>query len=196
MRGSAGARGDRRLDVGLLAQRQHEAAHQAHDARHLGERDRDDHVLDARLGQRHQRDREQHRRDRHQPVHHAHHDRVEPAHVAGDEPDRQADDRREQRDGDADDERHARAVDDAAVDVAAEHVGAEPVLAPTAACRRLTGATACGSTVPSHGAKTATSDHADEHHAADERRRMAPERIAEAPPRRRHGPGGRDRRRG
>ena len=127
------AGGDRGFDVRLLAQAQHEAAHQAHDARHFGERDGDDHVADARLGQRHQRDGEQHRGNRHQAVHHAHHDGVEPADEAGDEPDREPDASRERRDRNADDERDARAVDDAAVDVAPEHVGAEPVLAPTAA---------------------------------------------------------------
>ena len=48
--------------------------------------------------------------------------------VAGQEPDDPAEDRAEQRRGDAHDERDARAVDDARVDVAAEVVGAEPVL--------------------------------------------------------------------
>ena len=44
--------------------------------------------------------------------------------------------RRQHRDREADDQRDARAVDDAAVDVAAEHVGAEPELRR----RRLAGA--------------------------------------------------------
>src|SRR5262245_26973820 len=51
----AGAGGDRRIDVGLLAQGQHQAADQPDHARHLGDGDGDDHVLQARLGQRHQR---------------------------------------------------------------------------------------------------------------------------------------------
>jgi hypothetical protein len=59
--GSVGSRANPRFDVRLLAQRQHEAADEAHDARDFGERDRDDHVADARLGERHQRDGEQHR---------------------------------------------------------------------------------------------------------------------------------------
>ena len=80
----------RRLDIGLLAQGQHDAAHQPGDARHLGDGDREDHVLDAGAGQRHQRDRDQHRRDRHQPVHDPHDDRVDPAGEAGDEADREA----------------------------------------------------------------------------------------------------------
>ena len=86
---------DRRLDVGLLAHGQHDRAHQAHDARNLGHDDGDDHGEQAGAEQRDQRDGEQYRRDRHQPVHDPHHDRVEPADVAGDqadhEPDRDAD---------------------------------------------------------------------------------------------------------
>ena len=91
MRGVRVPDGDGRFDVGLLAQRQHQAADQAHHARHLGDGDGDDDVLQAGLGQRHQRDGEQHARDRHQPVHDAHDDAVEPAHEAGDEADREAD---------------------------------------------------------------------------------------------------------
>ena len=46
------------------------------------------------------------------------------------------------------DQRHPRSVDRAAVDVAPEHVGAEPILQPTAGCRRLIGDNACGSIGP------------------------------------------------
>ena len=56
-----------------------------------------------------------------------HHDAVEPADVAGDEADDETDRDAEHRDRDADDQRHARAVEDAAVDVAAERVGAHPM---------------------------------------------------------------------
>src|SRR6266542_5027384 len=54
---------DRGFDVRLLAQAEHEAPNQAHDPRDLRQRDGDDHVADARLGQRHQRNGEQHRGD-------------------------------------------------------------------------------------------------------------------------------------
>ena len=77
--------------------------------------------------QRHERDGEQDRGDRHEPVHQAHDDPVERAHVAGDEADDEADGDADRGHGDADEERDAAAVDDAAVDVAAEAVGAHPV---------------------------------------------------------------------
>ena len=70
---------------------------------------------------------EQDGRDRHQAVHDAHDDAVEPADVAGDQADDEADGDAEHGHRHADDQRHARAVDDAAVDVAAERVGAEAV---------------------------------------------------------------------
>ena len=95
--------------------RQHDAAHQAHDPRHFGQRHRDDHDEDARLGQRNQRDGEHDRRNRHHAVHHPHHHRVHRAQIAADEADRQSDQRGERRHRQADDERDATAVNDAAV---------------------------------------------------------------------------------
>ena len=82
---------------------------------------------------------EQDRRDRHQAVHDAHDDAVEPADVAGDQADDEADGDADRRHRDADDQRHARAVDDAAVDVAAERVGAEAVHELHFRCRRRRG---------------------------------------------------------
>ena len=82
---------------------------------------------------------------------------VGPAHHAGDEPDREAGERGKDRHREADRERDARAVDDARIDVAAEHVGAEPVLRRTArACARRV-SSVVGSTVPRYGANTAIS---------------------------------------
>ena len=58
------------------------------------------------------------------------------ADVAGQQPDDAAEHRAQERRGDAHDQRDARAVDDPRVDVAAEMVGAEPVLrARRPACR-------------------------------------------------------------
>jgi hypothetical protein len=78
------------VDVRLFAQREHDAAHQARHARDFRDGDRHDNVLDAAASKRHQRDREQDRRDRHQPVHHAHDHAVGPAQEAGDEADGKA----------------------------------------------------------------------------------------------------------
>ncbi len=91
------ARADRRrgLDIGLLANGEHDAAHQAHDPRHFGQRHGDDHDEDARLGQRDQRNGEHDRRNRHHAVHHPHHHRVHRAQIAADEADRQSDQRGE-----------------------------------------------------------------------------------------------------
>ena len=86
--------------------------------------------------QRHEPDGEQDAGNRHEPVHDPHHDVVEPAQVAGEHADHEPRERADQRDGHADDQRHARAVDDAAVDVAPQAVGAHPVLDGRSACRR------------------------------------------------------------
>jgi hypothetical protein len=89
--GRARAAGNGCVDVGLFAQAEHEAANEAHHARHLGDGDRDDHVFQAGLGQGHQGDGQQHTGDGHQTVHDAHDDAVKPAHEAGDKPDCQPD---------------------------------------------------------------------------------------------------------
>ena len=116
---------DRAFDVGFLAHGEHDRADQAHDARHVGHDDGEDHGDQPGAPDRDQGDRKQDARDRHQAVHDAHDDAVGPAHVAGNQADHGAD--RNCKDGhrDADGERHARAVDDAAVDVPAETVGSE-----------------------------------------------------------------------
>ena len=130
------------------------------------------------------RDREQDGRDRHQPVHDAHDDGVEPAEVAGEQADEQADGDADQRHRDADQERDARAVDHAAVDVAAEAVGAEhgdhldalagvgphAMISAPGTLLRAIGLIAVGSMVPSQGAsspisRTISDDRAAEHDA-------------------------------
>src|SRR5258708_39557170 len=55
------------VDIGLLAKRQHDAAHQTRNARDFGDGDGKDDVADAGARQRHQRDRKQDRRDRTTP---------------------------------------------------------------------------------------------------------------------------------
>ena len=175
-------------DVGFIAQSEHQAAHQPHHARHFGKRDRDDDVFDARFGERHQRDCEQHRRNRHQPVHDAHHDCVEPAYETGDEPDRKSHQRAEYRHGDAYGERHTGTEQDAAVDVASQHVGAEPEL------RRglLQSSERCGGLRidgAEPGREQRDEDHREQDDAAHDRGRMPAERIPEALPCRRDGCG-------
>ncbi len=116
------------LDIGLLAHREHDRAHQPHHARDFRHRDRDDHAQQTGAEQGHDRDREQDGGDRHQPVHQPHHHHVEPADVAGNQADHEPDGDADQRDREADEERDAGAIDHAAVDVAAEAVGAHAVL--------------------------------------------------------------------
>src|SRR6266567_6515321 len=96
---------DRGLDIGLLAHRQHDGAHEAHDARYLRNDDGDDDADEAGTEQRDQCDRKQDRRDRHQPVHQPHHDGVDPAQVTGDEADEEPDRDADHRHRDADQER-------------------------------------------------------------------------------------------
>src|SRR5216683_143462 len=173
-----GARGDRRLDKGLLAQRQHDAAHQAGDARHLGDGDREDDVAHAGASERHQRDGEQHRWDRHQPVHDAHEDGVGEADETGEEAEGDADRGTEQGDRDSDDQRDPRAIDDPAIDVAAEHVGAEPI-----AARRRAQPANRRQRLRIDGAEPGREDrHQDEQREEDgagHRRRMATEDVVQ-----------------
>ena len=118
------ADGDGALDIGLLAHGEHDRADETHHARHVRDDDGEDHGDQARAPDRHQGDGEQYARNGHQPVHDAHDDAVGPAHVARNQADDQADADGEEGDADADHQRHARAVEHAAVDVAAEAVGA------------------------------------------------------------------------
>jgi hypothetical protein len=74
------------VHIGLLAQRQHDTAHQPRDARDFGNRDGQDDVADACARQRHQGDGEQDRRYRHQPVHEPHQDAVRPSYETRNQP--------------------------------------------------------------------------------------------------------------
>ncbi|MFN9958668.1 MAG: hypothetical protein ACK55I_36720, partial [bacterium] len=94
-----------------------------------GQRDRHDQVEQARPQQRHDDQPEDQRRKGQQHVHRLHHQHVHPtADVPGDEADRSADDQRQRDRADRHDQRDARTPDEARIDVAAELVGAEPVL--------------------------------------------------------------------
>ena len=97
------AKGDRRFDVGLLADGEDERAHQASDARNLGDGDRDDDGRQAGAPQRDDGDGNQDRRDRHDAVHYAHERAVEPADVAGGQSAQHAEENREQRRSESDD---------------------------------------------------------------------------------------------
>ncbi len=74
--------------------------------------------------------------DRHQPVHQPHHDGIHLAEIAGHQADEEPDRDRHGRDRDADEQRDARAIDRAGEDVAAEMVGAEPVIVADGGRRR------------------------------------------------------------
>src|ERR1022692_2244061 len=183
--GQSRAGRDRGFDVGLFAQRQHEAADETHDARDFGERDRRNDVADACLGQRHQGDREQNRRNRHEAVHHPHDDGVQGADIAGHEADRHAEQGGEHGHGETDDQRHSRSIHYATVNVAPEHVGAEPEVGG-----RWFQAFDRGHRLrvdrPQPGREDRDGNHADQDDSADERRRVAPERVTKTPPGRRY----------
>ena len=120
----------RRLDVVRVADREHESAN---DARVRAATRRSTiastALRDARPEHRRHDHREDDRREREDEVGGAHDRSVhEPAEVAGDRPERAADRRGERDEQERQRERHARAVEDAAEDVAAELVGAEEVL--------------------------------------------------------------------
>jgi hypothetical protein len=93
------------------------------------QRDGDDDVVHRRTEHRHEDQAEDQGRKGQQHVHRLHDDRVGAAAMpSGEHPDRRAEQHREKRGGDADDERDPRAVKDPRKRIAAEAVGAEPVL--------------------------------------------------------------------
>jgi hypothetical protein len=124
-----GAGGDRALEIGLALLDQHHAVGDPGVERDRGDADRD-----HRVGQPGAEDREAGERDhdlgeREQDVDQAHQDPLEPAAgVAADEAEQQAAGERDADRDHADLEGQPGAVDDPAEQVAAEVVGAEPVL--------------------------------------------------------------------
>jgi hypothetical protein len=85
-------------------------------------------VAHAAAHQRHQGQRQQDGRNRHQPVHHAHHHGVDPPVEADHQAERGAEREAHHGHRGAHRQRDPRAVDGARVDVAAEMIGAEPAL--------------------------------------------------------------------
>ncbi|MCY1282299.1 hypothetical protein D9M70_311310 [compost metagenome] len=116
---------DSGFDVGLFAHRQHHRAHQPRHARRVGHRHGHDHRQQAGPPRGHQHDREQDAGDRHHAVHHAHDRAIQPAEIARYQPHGQPERHRRQRHAHAHRQRHARAVQRAAPDIAAQAVGAE-----------------------------------------------------------------------
>ena len=105
------------------------ASHHPRDHRHVDDPDRQ--RLDAGAGAEHRGDddREQDRREGHQHVERSHHEAVgEAADVAGEEAERHADGERQRDGAEGDHERDPVPGGDPREDVAAEVVGAEPVL--------------------------------------------------------------------
>ena len=123
----AGAAGDGGADVGLLAQRQNDAAHQPRHARKLGKRDRNDDIGDGAMRDAEQRDGDQNGGDCHKAIDDPHDDRIEPSNEARSDADENAKERCNQGDRGPHDQRRTRAIDDARIDVAAKTVGAEPI---------------------------------------------------------------------
>ena len=118
----------RRRDVRLFLDRQHHAAGDAGEIVEEGERYRRDQVGEAGAEYRHEIDGDDEVRKRPLQVDVAHDDVIEPApEIARKHAERDPGDERDGDRGDADEQRHLRAHDDAAQEIAAEIVGAEPV---------------------------------------------------------------------
>ena len=124
----AGTDGDRGFDIRLLARRQHHRAHQPRDARNLRDGNGDEHRHQAGAGQRDHGNGEQDARDRHQPIHDAHHHRVDPFEKAGDEADHEADADADDGSTKSDQERDPSAIENPRQHVAAIAVGAQQEL--------------------------------------------------------------------
>ena len=123
------ADGDGGLDIGLLADREDDAAHEAGDAGDFGDGDGDDDGDEAGAGEGDHGDGEEDAGDGHHAVHDAHGDGVDGAQIARGEADEEAREDAQHGHAQADGKGDARAVDGAGVEVAAIHVGAEPVVA-------------------------------------------------------------------
>ena len=137
-----------RRDVVQLPEAQHRAPDEQRRPRHVDERQRQDHVPHARASRGHEGDGQDDRRERHEPVHEAHDDQVEAPVVARDEADQRAAERGDQHRDAADEERDPAPVDDQAVDVPAELVGAEEIRRRSGASGAAAGVQAragCGS---------------------------------------------------
>jgi hypothetical protein len=167
------------FDIGLIADRQHDAAHQPHHARHLDDRDGDDDGRDAGLDHGHQGDGEEDRRNRHQPVHEAHQDGVGNAAVSADEPDQQPDDGRQRRHHQTDDERNAAAMDGTAPDIAADTVRARQ-MDPRRRLHPLQRVEKQRVVAGQQGSEQGGDDHHHDHGGAERDGRMAPRMPGEA----------------
>ncbi len=118
----------RRLDEGQLAQGERVAADDARDIGNQRDGDGDDGVLERGTERRRHHQGENQQRQGLEDIYDALGDEIAPSpEIAGGQADDDADHRAEQRRADADSERDAGAVDDAAIDVAAEGIGAQPM---------------------------------------------------------------------
>ena len=171
MRGRAGAAGHRGLDKGQFAQGQHDAAHQPHHARDLGDGDREDHVLHAGAwsapSTRSRAAPTESTSARPSPASRSRRaSGMKPVTRPIARPSAVASSATAEPDG----QRYARAVDHAAVDVAPSMSVPNQCCADGRRSRRI-GDRACGSTVPSQGAKTPPC-HQPEQHRPDDDGRM------------------------
>ena len=116
----------RRINIGLFTERKHHAAHQTRHARNFRNSDGEDHILHRTACQRHQRNRQQDRRDGHHAIHDAHDDAIGPTDEAGNHPNGEANDGSEQSDRKTDQQRNPRTVKHARIDIAPEHIRAKP----------------------------------------------------------------------
>ena len=126
--GQARTGGHGRVDIGLLAQRENDASHQARDTRDLRDGNGGHHIPDTAARQCHQRNGQQDRGDGHDPIHDAHGETVRPAHEAGEKSNGETRHRGHDGDREPDQQRDARAIEHTRVDVAAEHIRSEPEL--------------------------------------------------------------------
>jgi len=126
--GGAGAERGRALDIGLGQDAERHGARGAGEDRHRDHADGDDDVLGVGAEDRHHRQREDDVGEAQHDVDGSHQQGLDPATPPGrEDPERHADQEGDGDTADADAERRARADQDAAEDVAAELVGAEPM---------------------------------------------------------------------
>ena len=172
----------RELDEIALAQRQHLAAHRPRVAAPEHERQDEDHVPQARSADAREENREGQRRQGQPGVGDSHDDLVPPPpHVAGQDAEHGADGAGEERAGQRDDQGDARAVHEPAEHVAAEKVGAERSVEPSA--RRPEGRRVVD---------VGTVARAEFRHALFARRLHRVELAVRGQDRRQHGHGGED----
>ena len=112
--------------IGLFAQSHHQGAHQTGDTRHLGNGNRYHHRRHIRAQSRHQSDGQEHRRNSHQTIHEAHQQHIDATKIARQHAAQTTQAQRQDGGGNAHHQRDAAAIQNAAVNIAAKVIRAQP----------------------------------------------------------------------